>query len=73
MWFYIFAVFDQQNGEVADNESIPLVPLIPLLPSRPIEVRGEIRQKAFSQYLIILIYSLKNYVLVLFLPLASRK
>ncbi|XP_034556301.1 serpin peptidase inhibitor, clade F (alpha-2 antiplasmin, pigment epithelium derived factor), member 2b [Notolabrus celidotus] len=25
------------NGEVADNESIPLVPLIPLMPSRPIE------------------------------------
>ncbi|KAM3615615.1 uncharacterized protein V6R79_005127 [Siganus canaliculatus] len=25
------------NGEVADNESIPLVPLIPLIPSRPIE------------------------------------
>ncbi|XP_041665129.1 serpin peptidase inhibitor, clade F (alpha-2 antiplasmin, pigment epithelium derived factor), member 2b [Cheilinus undulatus] len=25
------------NGEVADNESIPLVPLIPLLPSHPIQ------------------------------------
>lgn len=32
-----------QNGEVAGNESIPLVPLIPLVPSHPAKVRAKNR------------------------------
>lgn len=34
-----------QNGEVAGNQSIPLVPLIPLVPSHPVEVRAKTRTR----------------------------
>ena len=44
VWIVIFCCLStQQNAEVADNESIPLVPLIPLMPSHPIQVRGKNR------------------------------
>ncbi len=52
----------QQNAEVAEDESIPLVPLIPLMPSHPREV--SIKMEAFGSFFLSLCLFCHSRILV---------